>query len=263
VDSAAVARSGVLSPKYLPYMLPEMIIDLSGKHALGKQEITILDMLNTNNWQRPMYYAITVASDQHVNLDNFFQQTGMAYQIVPFNARNTAHTINTERMYDKVMNKFKWGGVSKPGIYLDETVMRMCKTYRMSVFTPLARALINEGEREKALKVLDKAMEVLPPENVPLDYTAIYLGELYYRLGVKEKAESICEQMAEIAVNNLEWFFRLRPSHFATVKDSAERELYALQEAVRLGETNKSEFVAKYKETFNRLYATYSALSTD
>ena len=38
--------------------------------------------------------------------------------------------IDTEKMYNNLMNRYKWGGLEKPGLYLDETVMRMCYTHR-------------------------------------------------------------------------------------------------------------------------------------
>ena len=191
VDSVAVMAAGVIDTANLPYLQKEMKIDLKGKDVLGKQELIILDMLQTNDWNRPIYYAITVSPDQFVKLDPYFQQTGMAYQIVPMETQGTVRSINTEKMYDNVMNKFKWGGVNTPGVYLDENVMRMCKSYRIALFSKLAAALVAEGKNEKALNVLDKAMEVLPPENVPLDYSALSLGELYYELGQKEKAEMV------------------------------------------------------------------------
>lgn len=112
VDSAAVMAAGVIDTANLPYLQKEMKIDLKGKDVLGKQELIILDMLQTNDWNRPIYYAITVSPDQFVKLDPYFQQTGMAYQIVPMETQGTVRSINTEKMYDNVMNKFKWGGVN-------------------------------------------------------------------------------------------------------------------------------------------------------
>ena len=79
-----------------------------------------------------------------MKLDPYFQQTGMAYQIVPMETQGTVRSINTEKMYDNVMNKFKWGGVNTPGVYLDENVMRMCKSYRIALFSKLAAALVAE-----------------------------------------------------------------------------------------------------------------------
>ncbi|MDR1918988.1 MAG: DUF2723 domain-containing protein [Tannerellaceae bacterium] len=262
-DSAAVVNSGALTPKYLPYMLKEMTIDLKDKNTLGKQELMILDMLQTNNWQRPIYYATTVSPDQFVRLDDYFQQTGMAHQIVPLRAKDSPMAIHSEKMYDNVMNKFKWGNIDKPGVYVDETVMRMCKSYRMHVFAPLARTLINEGENEKALKVLDKAMEVLPAENVPLDYSAIYIAEYYYLLGAKEKAEAIYDEIARIAEGNLNWFFRLSSSQRASVQSFLDNNMLVLQEVVRASEQYESDAAKKHRDTFDNFRVKYSVVSQD
>jgi tetratricopeptide (TPR) repeat protein len=240
-----------------------MTVDLKGKNTVGKQELIILDMLQTNNWQRPMYYAITVSPDQFVKLDGYFQQTGMAYQIVPLDTKNNPHSVHTEKMYDNLMNKFQWGGVDKPGVYLDENVMRMCKSYRMNLFSTLARALIAEGEKEKALNVLDKCMEVLPPENVPLDYSAIYIGEYYYRLGAKEKAEAVYDEMARQAVTNLNWYFRLRPSQQGSIRQTIENNIVVLQEVSRLGEEFHSESLSKYKQDYDNFRMAYSSVQKD
>lgn len=259
VDSAKVMNKGIVSPKDAPYLLNEMTIDLKGKDALGKQELILLDMLQTNNWERPMYYAVTVNPDQFVKLDPYFQVTGMAYQIVPMEARGTPRSINTEKMYDNVMNKFKWGGLDKPGVYVDETIMRMCKTYRLMVFNQLALSLINEGQKEKALNVLDKSMEVLPPENVPLDYTALSTAELYYELGQREKAENLYKGIADNAFRNLNWFSRLKPGQFASITGEFEHNLAVINEIINVSRTYNPEFAAQYKEEFDNYRMAYSS----
>jgi len=260
VDSAAVARNNVLSPEYVPFQLEEMMIDLSGKTILGKQELIILDMLQTNNWERPMYYATTVSSSQYVGLEGYFQQTGLAYQIVPLQAGGTSLSINTEKMYDNVMNKFKWGGMYKPGVYLDETILRQAKNYRMSLFGSLASALLREGKDEQALKVLDKCMEVLPPENVPLDYTGLTIGNLYYMLGETEKADAIYDKIAESAIRTANWMFRLNPSQLTSVLDLLEHNLAVVQEILNISEQYNSTIGEKYQEEFDNFRMAYTSV---
>lgn len=238
-------------------LLKEMTIDLKGKNALGKQELTILDMLQTNNFERPMYFAITVSPDQFVNLDGYFEQTGLAYQIVPKNANKA---VNTEKMYDNVMNKFKWGGVDKPGVYIDENVMRMCKSYRMMLFNKLAEALVSEGKKDKALAVLDKSMQVLPPENVPLDYTALATAELYYMLGQNQKAEDIYTVIADNAMRNVNWIFRLRPAQMATAIGDLEQNLAILQQVLLVSKKYNPEFGKKYQEEFDNYRMAYGSV---
>ena len=263
VDSAAVMAAGVIDTANLPYLQKEMKIDLKGKDVLGKQELIILDMLQTNDWNRPIYYAITVSPDQFVKLDPYFQQTGMAYQIVPMETQGTVRSINTEKMYDNVMNKFKWGGVNTPGVYLDETVMRMCKSYRIALFSKLAAALVAEGKNEKALDVLDKAMEVLPPENVPLDYSALSLGELYYELGQKEKAEMVYKGIADNALRSINWYFRLRPGQLSSVESDLGHNLAVLQEVLRVSKQYNPEFAKPYQEEFDNYRMAYGSVAKD
>lgn len=259
IDSAAVLANQVIAPGDTAFMLKDMTIDLKGKEYLGKQELIILDMLQTNGWKRPMYYAVTVSPDQFVKLDPYFQQTGLAYQIVPMSTQGTSRAVNTDKMYDNVMNKFKWGGVNKPGVYLDENVMRMCKSYRMALFTRLAASLIAEGKNDKALNVLDKSMEVLPPENVPLDYSALSIGEFYYELGQKEKAEAVLAGIADNAMRNINWYFRLKPGQFASAMGDLEHNLAVVQEVLRVSEQHNPEFGKKYKEEFDNYRMAYGS----
>ena len=263
VDSATVVARGALDPAYLPYMQSEMTIDLKGKDVLGKQELIILDMLQTNNWDRPIYYAITVSPDQFVKLDPYFQQTGMAYQIVPMATQGTIRAINTERMYDNVMHKFKWGGVNTPGVYLDENVMRMCKSYRIALFSKLAAALIAEGKQEQAIEILDKGMEVLPPENVPLDYSALSMGELYYQLGEKEKGEAIFTGIADNAMRNVNWYFRLRPGQLASVESDLGHNLAVVQEVLRVNKQYNPSLCERYQEEFDNYRMAYGSVAKE
>ena len=261
VDSAAVLANHALDTAYVPQMLKQMTIDLKGKDALGKQELIILDMLHTNNWKRPIYYAITVSPDQFVKLDKYFQQTGMAYQIVPLETTDKSNSVNTARMYDNVMNKFHWGGVDKKGIYIDENVMRMCKSYRIALFGKLAAALLSEGQKDKALKVLDKCMQVLPPENVPLDYSALSIGEMYYNLGQKAKADKIMTGIADRAMRTANWYFRLNPAQLSSVQDDLEQNLAVVQEVLRITQPYNPELVKKYQSAFDHYRVAYSSVA--
>ncbi|MDR2534052.1 MAG: DUF2723 domain-containing protein [Tannerellaceae bacterium] len=273
VDSTAVVNNNVIPERHNPYIVKEMTVDLQGKNYFGKQELAILDMIRTNNWKRPIYYAITVQSDQYVRLDGYFQQTGMTYRIVPLDVKNNPELgINTDLMFDNVMNKFKWGGVdnikpdsnpirrlfkdnSRPGIYIDENAMRMCKTYRTSIFSQLARALMAEDQNEKAMQVLDRCMEVLPPENVPMEFNAWYLGELYFRLGAKEKGEKVFAEMLKVFSQNLNWHFRLSPPMIKSIRSTVENNLYMMNEIIRFTEEQQSTVASSYKSEFER-YAT-------
>ena len=166
LDKEAIKRSGMLTPDSIP---DYMHISLKGKRMLYKSELMILEMLANANWERPLYMAITVGSDNHMNLTNNFLQEGLAYRITPFNNTALGRRIDSEKMYDNLMNKFKFGGIDNPDVYLDETVHRMCDTHRR-LLVQLASQLIKEGKNDKALKALDYCQKVIPASTVRHDY---------------------------------------------------------------------------------------------
>ncbi len=202
VDSAAALKTGTVSPENAGKIVSQMDLNFSKKSYLGKHEMVILDMLQHNNWERPIYFAVTVGSDSYMGLQDYFQLEGMAYRVVPVKG---ASRVNTEVMYDNMMNKFKWGGIENPNVYLDENNLRMTATLR-HMFSRLAGGLIAEGKKEKALTALDYCMEVIPSKTVPYTYVCIVLANQYYQLGEKEKAEAILNEMLQTSLEHLAWF---------------------------------------------------------
>ena len=101
LDKEAVKRSGMMIPDSLHGEIPDyMSISLKGKRMLYKSELMMLEMLANTNWERPLYMAITVGSDNHLNLGNNFMQEGLAYRITPFNTTRLNARIDSEKMYD-------------------------------------------------------------------------------------------------------------------------------------------------------------------
>ena len=133
IDKEAVKKSGMMIPgDSIP---DKMVISLAGKDALYKSDLMMLEMIANTNWKRPLYVAITVGGENFMNLGDNFVQEGLANRITPFVTKSTkvgdqlnTHNYDTEKTYDAVMNKFKWGGLNNPNFYLDETIARMAYT---------------------------------------------------------------------------------------------------------------------------------------
>ena len=101
-----------------------MVISLSGKRALYKGDLMMLEIIANSNWVRPVYVALTVGPDNYMNLGDNFIQEGLVYRISPFTTNALgAKNFDTEKTYDILMKKFKFGGLETKGLYLDETVM--------------------------------------------------------------------------------------------------------------------------------------------
>lgn len=193
-----------------------MMINLGDKNAVYRQELMIMEMLNNINkdgWKRPIYFARTVGNDMYINLDDQFSLEGMAYRIVPGTPSSTG--VNTDVAFDNMVNKFKWGGIENPKVYLDENNMRLCKTFRIT-FGELIFALIQEGKNDKALQALDYCLEVIPATTVPLTEESAMLADAYFRLGQPEKGQALLDQISERADKGLAWYNRLKPEQMSS-----------------------------------------------
>ena len=155
----------------------------------------MLEMIASANWVRPIYGALTVGSENYMNLGDNFVQEGLANRITPFTTNKPgAKNFDTEKTYNNVMNKFKFGGIDKEGIYLDETVLRMCYTHRR-LLSMLALNLISEGKKDKAKAVLDKCEKELPSYNIPHDYQSgsLDIAKGYAFIGDTKKAQQLID----------------------------------------------------------------------
>ena len=259
LDKEAIKRSGMLTPDSIPEY---MHISLKGKSVLYKSELMMLEMLANTNWERPMYMAITVGSDNHLNLTNNFLQEGLAYRITPFNNTELGRRLDSEKMYDNLMHKFKFGGIDNPDIYLDETVLRMCDTHRR-MFVQLATQLIKEGKKDKALEALDYCEKVIPSTTVPHDYimsSSKEMAEDYMQLGQYKKAENILNALANNAVEYITWYLSLNEMQFANSYENCMRYLYILDDVCKTLSQMKDEngkvidSATHYTDKFNQLY---------
>ena len=232
-----------------------MHISLKGRSNIYKSELMMYEMLATTNWERPMYVAITVGRDNYGDLGKNFVREGLADRITPFDTEKSGKTMDTEKMYDNLMNKFKFGGLENPDIYLDETVLRMCYTHRR-IFAQLGLQLLREGKNDKAQKLLEKAEQAIPAYNVPHGWQggSLDIARAWLVLDKKSKAEEIAQHVAQSSVEYLDWYLSL-PDRFANRSSYDIRaNFYTLQEALELLETAGSKQAAKYEQLLRRYY---------
>ena len=259
IDKEAVRRSGMMMASDT---IPDrMVISLAGKRAIYKNDMMMLEMLAQCNWERPLYVATTVGSDNYMNLGDNFVQEGLAYRITPFNTKAPgAKNFDTEKVYNNVMNRFKWGGLDKPGLYIDETVMRMCYTHR-HLLAQLAMQLIAEGQNAKAEKVLRKAEKVLPEYNVPYTFLsgAADMARAYALIDKKADAARILNKVWADAKSYADYYLQLTGSRFMMSQNDVLRQLYIMQNIADITQACDRSLADQRLKTVNALYAVYQA----
>ena len=219
VDSAHVISTGSVRPYHADRIISPLIWTFRGTMA-SKNDLAVMDIMAGNDWKRPVYYAVTAPGSTYIGLENFFVLEGMAYRVSPVRidrpSPGETGMVDTEEMYENMMNRFRWGNAEKEGVYLDENNRRLFDIFRRQ-FGMLSKALIAEGDTVRAIAAAEKGIGIVPPEKMPFDYYSIDLIEALALAGRAEKAREMFTTIIDNSVVSLNFITRL-----------SERKLYGL-----------------------------------
>ncbi len=263
VDSAKVLKNGTVQLKDTALIQKYLQWNLSGEYV-RKAELMVLDLLANFNWDRPIYWAITVGPDSYMNLDSYFQLDGLAYRLVPIRTQNhdgQTGRVNADLMYEKLMKKFVWGNLAKKEVYLDENNRRMSMNIRNN-FARCAFALIDENKFDKAIEVLDRSTELMPNDRIPFNYYNLLIGEAYYRAKANEKGDAIVKTLVHNIEQNLRYYLSLDDDDRLLIESDLQREFAIMQESVRILKMyNRADLANQTSTKFEQLLSSAGVLN--
>jgi len=241
VNKEEVLKYKVIRPAYADRIADDVLFSV-GKRTMFKNHILSLDIIANNLWERPVYFAITSGSDTYLGLNRYFQQEGLAYRIVPVYKTDTEEQagggetgrIDPLIMYENMVHKFQWGNINYPGVYICSVTRRQALNYR-NVFGSLARSLMAINEKEKAVKTVDRCLEVLPEDKVPHQINSVPMVEVYFMCGEKEKGVKLADRLIEVFVEYLEYYKSLDKKFFKMTDEEVRRNFYGLQVLQNMG----------------------------
>ena len=209
------------------------------RQFITKAQLMVMDLIVHNNWERPIYFAVTTGSEAYMGLEPYFQLEGLAYRLTPifhsdYDRDNMSGGVNSELMYDNVMNKFLWGNIDTKDIYLDENNRRMVTNLRMQM-NNLAEQLIIENKMDKAAAVLNKSINSLPEKNAPYDQPQIMwqTAELLFKAGDLQTATKLAERVFELNNQMLDYYESLTPAEKKTIERKMQMSAFVNEELVK------------------------------
>ena len=229
-------------------------ISLKGKKGLFKNELMVLDMLLQANWERPVYMSISLGSDILPFLRDHLILEGLAYRISP---TATTQRIDVERLYDNIMHRFRYGGLSTKGIYVDEDVKRMAHTHQL-IMGVLIDSLLQRGDTKRALNVCHKWQKEMPQENVPYTEYALSMARCYYMAHQPEKGDEIVSSLLRRSDEWLSWINTIKISRRAGSLYNRYTWMQTMEQALVVAEHfERSQFIHQYikqYELYNKQY---------
>lgn len=247
VDSAKVVRNGTVS-KGLENRIVKSLDWQIRRNYVTKNDMMVLDLLAGFNWERPIYFAVTTGREAYIGLEEYLQLEGLAYRLTPIRSTKEemqgGARINADKMYDNIMNKFQWGGMSTPGVYLDENCLRFASNMRIQM-GGLASVLIQNGKKDKAVKILDKAMQEMPEETVPMDATMYSIVISYFQAGENKKAAPLAQKLFTLFESDMRYYNKLPGIHKAAYGSEMRRAKELMISLMQVARANGETALAK------------------
>ena len=228
----------------------DMTISLEGKKALYKNELIVLEMLSHANWNRPIYLSISLGSDLLSFLREHLVLEGLAYRVLP---TAKGQKVDVERLYDNVMHRFRYGGLSTKEIYVDEDVKHLANTHQL-VMGILIDSLLGQNDSKRALAVCQKWQKEMPQENVPYTDAALSMARCYYQANHTKQGDEIVNSLLCRSAEWLSWIETINSKRRSGSLYSQYTWMKTMQQALSVAvEYERNEIYHHYIKQYEKI----------
>ncbi len=239
------------TPPIPSVIIPDRMVFKLKKGGLEKNTLMILDIIANNKWKRPIYFNNTSLLAAGVDFRPYVVQEGNTYRLLPIQNMNPRdELVNTDVMYDNMMNHFFFRQTNNPHVDFNEDYRNFMLNHRSS-FNSLTEALIDEGQEDKAKKVIEKNLEVFPDSSVAYDYTTAQTVQLMFEVGEKEQALKIAKILSDRSDEFLTYYL----DNNLSPENEIQKNLVIMNEMIRVLKMNGEDSLsADYEKKFMNYY---------
>ncbi len=254
VNKQNVLAAGIVKEKDADLILDSIVITIN-KNNIDRSELMLLDLLANFDWKRPLYFT-GYEPIAGIGLCDYLQMEGFSYLLVPIKTPSknvlNAGRIDTESLYPKLMEEYRYGNFKDPRVYADYFVQNIMSSSRVRIqFNRLAEQLLAEGDTLRAIAVLDRSAEELPFSQIRHNYYSIGMIEGYYRAQAFDKGNALLNEYARILEENTAYFLRFTGKKADLVNDRLRNEIGLLYELFKVaGEYGQHDEAEQIRQFF-------------
>ncbi|MBP3481962.1 MAG: DUF2723 domain-containing protein [Alistipes sp.] len=264
VNKDNAIASGIVREEDRDLMVDTVYLNIR-KNSIDRSEMMLLDLLANFDWKRPIAFT-QVYVLQDLGLLDYLQFDGYCYRLVPiltpFKSSWDIGRIDPDYVYPLMMETFRYGNLKDPRVYVDYfTQYNLGVSRAREAFARVAKELIRRGDDERALKLLDKGLEVLPTLQIRFTDANTYpYLEAYYALGEDEKGDELLMAYAETLIEYIEYYLQFDGAMGDMVAGVLDEKFDSLSQLYYLaGYAGRKEVVA----FLNEYYRSFGADESD
>ena len=221
VNKENCIKYGIVPEKYASQIPDSIMLSMpKEKNYVSKPELFMLDLLSNYQWDRPLS-VLNMGGDLNVGIKDYLMYDGFSYRFTPIRnkpASTDAGKVDALALYNRMKNDYQFDALKRTDYFVDYQNMYtfLGVLSQRQMFVTVANALIDAGEAEKAVEMLDMCQEVFPEQNFPLetiplgfsgnDYMVAQMVENYYYLGETAKARELSARMGEALIKTARFF---------------------------------------------------------
>ena len=178
------------SPEYEDLKLRVRIEPTVMGQALRVQDYMILNIILANQWEKPIYFAVTVSDQNKINLNDYLRMDGLCFKMVPYKVDH----VYAEKL-EKNLDKFKYRNLDNPDVYYNKSIIGLLQNYR-AAYLRLAWEYRRQNDDEAIIRALDKMEERVPFKVIdpPDARLLVQVANMYQYAGADEKGLDLIEQ---------------------------------------------------------------------
>jgi hypothetical protein len=205
-----------------------------------KDQLAMLDIINSNIWERPIYWAVTCREDRLLGMQDYLQLEGLALRLVPVRTASNMDQYGilgsgrtaSEIAYKNIMENWRWGNFDKERLFVDRSYMPSLQTMRVAIIR-ICRDLVSQGQNDKAVALTDRYFEAFPEFNFNYDQFSALMADIYGRAGAKDKAAAKIRDITKVMDENLRFYDSLDAEFKAAYQSDMNATLGTIQLMMR------------------------------
>ncbi len=258
IDKSRALSSGWVSAADSANIVSRIPVNVNDG-SLTKDELAVLDILYSNMYSRPIYFSVTTRENKLMGLGDYMQLEGLGLKFIP--VKSTKQTqfgihgngrMDVDKAYDRIMNKFRWGGFDKYDMYITSSFMPSYYAHK-TLFERTAYELLAKFDNDRAVDIVDKYFEAFPHMNFPYNVQTLNLLRVYERALAYDKLKFHLEILADETEDLLAFYQSLSTEDLNAGFASDQRAaLQIVTEMKRMATTaNDTEFLNELKQRFD------------